>query len=264
MKIKAVLFDLGETIFNYGSVDIDALFRQGARLTYDYLRKCAQAAPRLPKFERYHRRHIFSIKWHYFWSILRNREFDCLALLDKRARALGLRLQRSQLEELAWLWYEPLGNTAQVEPDLTTYLQSFRDMSLKLAIISNTFIPGFVLDRHLERFNLLGFFPTRIYSADTIFRKPDRHIYQIALQRLGVLPSEAVMIGDKIREDIRGSARLGITPVYKRGSTNHRKRIPSHIPVIDKIAELPGLIRSWNKSDPPCPTLSDNAVPAGA
>ena len=119
-------------------------------------------------------------------------------------------------------------------------------MSLKLAIISNTFLPSLVLDRHLEQFDLLRFFPVRTYYSDTFFRKPDRRIYEITLERLGVSAEAAVMVGDKLREDVKGPARLGIKTVFKRGCNNRRKRVPSHVPVIDNIAELPALIRSRN------------------
>lgn len=247
MAIQAVLFDLGETLFNYGEVNVNAYFLQGARLTYDYLRQLAGGKDKFPSFKKYHRRHVVSIKWHYFWSNVKNREFDCMALLHKEAWAMGLSLEQGQLERLAWLWYQPLGESAAIEADLACHLQKLSDMSLKLAIISNTFLPSLVLDRHLEQFDLLRFFPVRTYSSDTFFRKPDRRIYEITLKRLGVSAEAAVMVGDKLREDVKGPAQLGIKAVFKRGCNNRKKRVPSHVPVIDNIAELPALIRDWQK-----------------
>ncbi|MBN1765195.1 MAG: HAD family hydrolase [Sedimentisphaerales bacterium] len=243
MTIKAVLFDLGETLFNYGDVDINGLFREGARLTYDYLRQFT-GGNSLPSFKTYCRHHIISIKWHYFWSWLTRKEFDCMFLLDKKARDMGLKLNERQLEELAWLWYEPLGNMADIEPELPECLQELQEMSLQLAIISNTFLPASVLDKHLDRFDLLHFFSLRQYSSVTIYRKPDRRIYQLTLDQLAVLPSEAVMVGDKLKEDILGPARLGIRGIFKRGSNNLHQNIPSHVPVIETISELPELINT--------------------
>ncbi len=242
MTIKAILFDLGETILNYGNVDVDTLFAQGAHLTYDHLRRHNCREDALPCFAAYNRRHVISIKWHYFCSCVTSREFDCMALLGRIARAMGLRLDKEQLEELTWLWYKPLGDTAEIEPDLHKTLQVLRDIPLELAIISNTFLPAFVLDRHLQQFELLEFFPVRQYSSVTVFRKPHRRIYQNTLDRLGVSADEAVMVGDKFREDIKGPARLGITGVFKRGTANKNKRISHGIPVIDNISELPDLI----------------------
>ena len=39
MAIEAVLFDLGDTLIDYGKVDIDSLLDEAARLSYDYLVK---------------------------------------------------------------------------------------------------------------------------------------------------------------------------------------------------------------------------------
>ena len=42
-KIKAVLFDLGETLLNFGKIKTTSLFREGARLSYDYLKSMGQS-----------------------------------------------------------------------------------------------------------------------------------------------------------------------------------------------------------------------------
>ena len=243
MVIKAVLFDLGETLFNYAKVNVDSLFKQGARLTYEYLCQISSGGDRLPGFKSYYLRHIISIRWHYFQSMLTNREFDCLGLLERKGLGMGIRLRSEQLEELAWRWYQPLGDKAQIEPDLAKHLQVLKDMSLKLAIVSNTFLPPSVLDRHLEKFNLLRFFPVRAYSSETIFRKPDRRIYLSVLDRLKIPADRAVMVGDKLREDIRGSARLGIKAILKRGDQNKGGKVPAGVPVVDSIGGLVELIR---------------------
>ena len=92
-------------------------------------------------------------------------------------------------------------------------------------------------------FNLLRFFPVRVYSSETIFRKPDRRIYDSVLDRLKEPANRAVMIGDKLREDIKGSARLGITAVLKRGVLTKSRKIPAGVPVVDSIGGLVKLIR---------------------
>ena len=176
------------------------------------------------------------------------REFDCLALLDRHVRSLGLRLDRTHLERLAWLWYKPLGQAATIEADLHRHLETLTEqMSLKLGIVSNTFLLPVVLDRQLERFDLLRFFGVRAYSSITIFRKPDRRIYLSALRALNVPATAAVMVGDKVRQDITGSTRLGMVGVLKRHGRNRTARLPRNTPVIATIAELPDLIGSLNR-----------------
>jgi HAD superfamily hydrolase (TIGR01549 family) len=245
MAIKAVLFDLGETLFTYGRADINALLRQAARLTYDYLRRNPSSTDKLPGFRRYYHRYIFAIKIRYFWSYVTNREFNAQTILYQQLRRMGLTVSPSQLEELSWLWYKPAGDLVALEPKLHQHLQRLQDMSLQLAIVSNTFSPPTVLDRHLKQFDLLRFFPVRQYSSEIVYRKPHPRIFQITLQKLGVTAAQAVMVGDRLREDIKGAARLGIRPILKRAYTNESKHIDGNIPIIDTIAELPDLISRW-------------------
>ena len=41
-KIKALLFDLGDTLLDFGKINPGEIFRQGARLSYDFLKSCSQ------------------------------------------------------------------------------------------------------------------------------------------------------------------------------------------------------------------------------
>lgn len=242
MAIKNILFDLGETLLLYGKIDVDAFFRQGAEQTYEFLRRYAPDTNKLPSFKWYYRRHILSIKWHCLWAFLSRREFNCLNLIAKRMTRMGLRASPEQLQELAWRWYEPLSQCTHLEEGLKETLFQLHRQGRRMAIVSNVFLPGFVLDRQLEKVDLLSIFPIRIYSSDTIFRKPHPRIYRIALERLGANPAQTVMVGDKFAEDIRGPGRLGIRGIFKRSVSNARKHIPADVPIIERIAQLPALL----------------------
>ena len=248
MAIKAVLFDLGETLLNYGEVEVDDLFKRGAQQTYQYLAKLP-CRKQLPDFTRYHRRHVRFIKWHVVWATLSRREFDCISLLGKKYREWGLELQPEQMAELAWLWYEPLGKLATVEPGVHQSLQQIAEMGLKMGVISNVFLPAAVLERQLEKFDLLRFFPVRVYSSAAVYRKPHPAIYRGALAKLGVAPAEAVMVGDKLVEDIRGARRLGMGAIFKRGLLNQQRHPGRGVPVIDRISELPEVLRRMSSQE---------------
>jgi len=242
-RIEGILFDLGETLLDFGEVDIDALFREGSLLAYDYLRGRGH---RLPPFERYNRREHRAIRWKYFLSRLRMRELDVLELIDRQNRRGGRQLAPEELLHLAGLWYRPLGERARMEEHLPRTLRALRDMGLALGLVSNTFIPGTVLDEHLERLGLLELLPVRVYSCDVVFRKPDRRIFAAALERCGLRARETMFVGDKLREDVRGSARAGMIPVLKDPAGRHdRSRVrPAHR--ICRIAELPAIVAGYN------------------
>src|SRR5436190_14069991 len=200
MSLRAILFDLGDTLLDFEPMDTRALFRDAARLTYDHLAARGGGGGAMPSFERYARGYFRAVKWSYFWAKLKRREFNSHDLLRSFHRRLGLPADDDALlRELDWLWYQPLIEHTRVEDDLSATLATLRDAGLHLGVISNTFVPGVVHDRHLELTGLLEFFPVRVYSSEVGFRKPDSRIFAAALSRLGVAAQQTLFVGDLIK-----------------------------------------------------------------
>ncbi|MCY2926632.1 MAG: HAD family hydrolase [Planctomycetota bacterium] len=242
-RIQGILFDLGDTLLNYGAIDVPALFQAGAKLAYDRLQEWGLA---IPRFARYHRRQLWGIRWSYFKSYLTGREFNAATLIARLHEELGLQLSPEQIRELTWLWYRPLRNVAHTEPGLADTLESFRRDGLILGAVSNTFVPGEVLDRHLREEGLLDLLPVRVYSCDVRHRKPDRAIFQIAAKRTGLPPASTLFVGDLLAADIRGSHRAGMISVLKDPLDKYvggRIR-PDHR--IAKISDLRRIIDGYN------------------
>jgi HAD superfamily hydrolase (TIGR01509 family) len=242
-KIKGILFDLGDTLLDFGPVDTLKLFADGARQAYAYLQQLDQP---LPTFAKFHRRQLRAVQWQLLKSHLVRREFNSLDVLGRTSKAMGHDLTHEQVEELAWLWYEPLGRCVTVEDGLGEMLEDFRRNGLALAVVSNTFVPGQVLDRHMDQLGLLEYFPTRIYSCDVHYRKPNPKIFQISLERVGILPDETIFVGDKFRPDIFGSGRVGMISVLKdpSGAKRNRRIRPDHR--ITSLRQLPEIIAGYN------------------
>ena len=53
-----------------------------------------------------------------------------------------------------------------------------------------------------------------IASAEEGVAKPDPRLFEIALERASCLPSQAVMIGDRIDNDIIPAKRLGMKTIW--------------------------------------------------
>jgi HAD superfamily hydrolase (TIGR01509 family) len=210
--VRGILFDLGDTVLNFGKVDIHALFEKGARLAYEYLRQLDQP---VPSFARYHRRQFWSIRWNYLKSYFLRREFNSLDLIRGMCRRYGQQLDDDQLMELAWKWYQPLSEQATVEEGTRELLEGFRERGLTLGIVSNTFVPGEVLDRHLTQEGLLELFPVRVYSCDIGYRKPHARIFNVALRKTDLQADKTMFVGDSLRADIEGANRMGMISVLK-------------------------------------------------
>ncbi len=242
--IKAAIFDLGDTVFNYGRFNSGKIFEDGAKSSFELLKRYNGGHSPCP-YIWYWFSHSLSIRMHYAFAHFTMKEFDCPRILRRKAWRLGVTLGPKQLMRLCGKWYEPLRNAATVEPDIrNTMLTLKNELGLKLGIISNTFVPGKILEDHLDEYNLTELFDVRIYSCDTICRKPDVRIYEKALQALNLEGSETVMVGDRYKEDVQGPAQLDMKGIIKLGITNHHKKFPADTLKVNHLSELPELIKS--------------------
>ncbi len=243
-KITAILFDLGETLLNFGRIQSRGkLFKESGKRSYKFLKKLNQPVPR---FRSYFWRNMFALYIRCYFSQVTGRDFDSLTLLEKYGRMKGFQLSREQWQHLNWLWYEPLRQKCRIEPDLAETLTKLAQSGLKMGIVSNTFVSAPTLDRHLTEEGLIGFFDTRIYSCDFRLRKPNKRILLEAARRVGVEPANTIYVGDRINVDVKGARRAGMLPVLKNAYTNEGKPTPAGVERIDNIAQLPELVQKLN------------------
>ncbi len=239
MRIEAVLFDLGETLLNFGSVDHFASFREGACLAHRWLVEQGQA---VPDFETFHRRQRRAILRAYQWSLLSGRDFSAIDVLRRCHLKMGLTTRGEDLRTLASLYYEPIRRQGTAEPKAREVLGWLRDRGCSLAIVSNTVVPGTTLDDHLESEGLLEFFPHRVYSCDTGYRKPHPRIFQIATERVGKSPLHTLFVGDTLKTDVRGANRMGMISVLKAPNGHTPKWFIRPRYVISALTELPDVV----------------------
>ena len=242
-KIKAVLFDLGETLLDFGRVDTTRLFRQGARLSYDFLKSTGQP---VGSFEYYCWRNLIALRIRRWISNITKNDFNSLVLLRGIGTKKGIRLDRQQWQHFAWLWYEPLSKVSRAEPKAKETLTRLSKMGLKLGIVSNTFVNAASLERHLEQVGILDFFTVRVYSYEFDFRKPDARIFRIAAERIGQMPGNVLFVGDRIKSDVKPALGSGMQAVLKAAYTNAGKKTPKGARKINQLSELPALIEKIN------------------
>ena len=66
----------------------------------------------------------------------------------------------------------------------------------------------------LKKFGILKYIELVVASAEEGVAKPDRRIFEIALSRAGCEPKQAVMIGDRIDNDILPAKKLGMYTMW--------------------------------------------------
>jgi putative hydrolase of the HAD superfamily len=138
-------------------------------------------------------------------------------------------------------------------PGLRETVMELKGMGLKLGIISNIISADFVRER-LTMYGIAGFMDCVVTSVETGIRKPDKRIFYIAAERIGVPPVSCAYIGDRISRDVIGARNAGLGMVVLiRWAASEKKdahlALPENEPGfrIDNVKEIPGIIRRANR-----------------
>jgi len=241
--IDAVLFDLGDTIidFGIGRREAEVLFRQGARLSYQDL--STRNHPNLPPFDRYFKVHYRTMQRAYIWSKLSRRDFSYESVLVRSAAKLDMPLTQDDVKRLCHLWYHPISLASNIDAGVGPMLLHLQESGVKMGIVSNTLVPSHCLDQHLSDAGLLHFFPVRVYSSHVRYRKPHPRIFEMALELIGAPASRTLFIGDLLKADIAGAKKAGMHTIWKPARTNGRfpltpRRHHADL-IIPKVTHLP-------------------------
>ena len=97
----------------------------------------------------------------------------------------------------------------ELYPDTVKCLEVL-EKKYRLGIIANQ-IPG--AEKRLEGMGIRRYFDLIVTSAEEGVAKPDPGIFRIALNRAGCAPEQAVMIGDRIDNDIVPAKQMGMKTV---------------------------------------------------
>ena len=94
--------------------------------------------------------------------------------------------------------------------DVIPSLGRIRNSGFLIGLISNVNSSGAAL---ADSLGLTGHIDIAITSGDAGAEKPHPAIFRAALSRAGVVPAEAVHVGDQVESDIEGAMAAGIAPI---------------------------------------------------
>ena len=97
-------------------------------------------------------------------------------------------------------------------PETTGCLKTLKE-KYKIGIIANQ---SFGTQQRLKDMGLADFIDLIVSSAEEGVSKPDLNIFLLALERAGCAAEQAVMIGDRLDNDIAPAKRLGMKTVWIR------------------------------------------------
>jgi putative hydrolase of the HAD superfamily len=111
-------------------------------------------------------------------------------------------------EHVVWLpAHEVLGSAQAL-------LDSLRGRGIKTGLVANSWPdPARLLRADVEAFGLADLLDVIVFSEEVGFRKPQPEIFLHALSELGVLPENAMFVGDRLDTDVQGAAQVGMATV---------------------------------------------------
>jgi len=217
-RFKAVLFDMGGTLLEYVPEASPAGLRnarEGCRRAYEWLREQGKA---LPDFETFLRRHWRALRWRRPWYYLRGKELRLQGLVLRTLSRMGVEVRPEEVYDLTECYYRPFGDTLHPLPGARETLAELAGLGLRLAVVSNTAWPGYLLEEDLTRFGLLEHLEFCLFSSYFGWRKPRKRIFEQALTMLKVSAGEAIFVGDSLEDDIRGAQRVGMRAAFLTSS----------------------------------------------
>jgi HAD superfamily hydrolase (TIGR01662 family) len=128
-------------------------------------------------------------------------------------------------------------------------LEKLKGMGFRFGLISNAADADNV-HRQLEKHRLDKTFEQTLISAELDLRKPDKRIFEMALEHFGVKPGRALMIGDTLDADILGAQNAGIASVWITRWANtleNRSNQSKYKPTknVRSLNQLPRLLEKW-------------------
>ena len=224
--IKAVIFDLDNTLVDFMKMKaeaIDAAIRAmidaGLELSYDEVKDRINAIYK----EK-------GIEFQYVFDSLLSDIFDKVNHKILSAGVVAYRRAR----EAALVPY----------PHVYITLYELLKMGMKLAVVSDA--PTKEAWLRLTYLNMHHIFDVVVTFEDTSERKPHPAPFTLALNRLGVRPDEALMVGDWAERDIIGAKQVGMKTVFARYGDTFNTGTSGGDYEADDIQELVSIVRKEN------------------
>ena len=204
-QYEHLFFDLDHTLWDFEANAKEALY--DLNITYELKQRGVYSFDSFFNQYSYHNSKLWDrytkgfikqeeLRWKRMW----------LALLDFKIADEALAKQMS----LGFLEILPLKkNLFPYTIEILTYL---KEKGYAMHLITN----GFDAIQHskLASSNLRHFFTEVITSENSNSLKPNREIFEFAMQRCGTEPDDCIMIGDNLDADIGGAMNAGLDTIF--------------------------------------------------
>ncbi|MFP3985331.1 MAG: HAD family hydrolase [Candidatus Bathyarchaeia archaeon] len=218
MKIKAVLFDVGETLIRAtppAEVMRKILEAFEIKRSAEEIEEARKAVEKNANIEE------LPILGEDFWV-----KWNGQILEDLGIRNNTLFLAK-KITELWWRYSE-----VELYPDAEKALELLKQKELKIGIITNGLKSD--IDEILPKIGLKEFFDVEVASNTIGKMKPCKEVFQHALKKLNVLPYETLFVGDTVQYDYEGATQCGLKALL----VDRKNNVKENVEKIESLTEL--------------------------
>jgi HAD superfamily hydrolase (TIGR01549 family) len=242
--VRAVLFDFGHTLVDFARTE------EALRNAYGIVRERLtvwvedRAPPEVDELVERIARAVDDMVGRSY-AERRLEELDQVALFEQAFAAIGYRLPRDLLHEVAEIDHDSFSRSLAAPESTLKTLERLRDVVARLGVISNVSLLPHKIHADLAELGIARYLDAAIFSSEVGWRKPDARIFLHALGAIGAEPSETVFVGDRLNDDIVGAQAVGMRTILTR---EFRQEDPGEVKpdaVVERLAEVPDVIASW-------------------
>lgn len=236
MPFRAILFDIGDTLWYAADAPTPQEFRQMAA-------DRAAAALRGLGIQHPDPAAVARTAWVALEDAMRDARRGDLIEPDYGQVAchalggLGVHLNRddsARLLEATYISGSEGGKAAY--PDAAPVLAELRRRGFLLAVVTNRAFGGDRFRADLHEAGLDIGWDAEAVSVEVGYLKPHPKIFEHALSGLGLRPAEVLMVGNSLAEDVAGAQRLGIAAAWRRSEPDAEGVVPDYS--FGELAEL--------------------------
>ena len=117
------------------------------------------------------------------------------------------------IEEAEWIIWNGISRGVPT-PGAAEMLSCLQETGIRTGVISNLCWSGSALTRRLREAFPKHSFDFILTSSEYIFRKPDKHIFDMAIHKSGLDPNDIWYCGNDLAVDVLGAYSAGLFPVF--------------------------------------------------
>ena len=235
-KPKMIIFDYGQTLVDEAKFDgvrgTQAVLKYAVKNKYGRTAAEVQAVADAMNDElgRYEpgRKHLFQIE-------VPNTTFSNFLY---ESQGIELSISGTELDKVFWDAAAP----GKPTPGIDKLLSFLKQQGIRTAVLSNITFSKEALANRIKELIPNHEFEFMIASSEYMYRKPNKRIFELALEKANLEPDQVWYVGDDFECDVEGAKSAGLFPVWYVGATQFPEERKRGILMVDNWDKLKWLM----------------------